>query len=83
MAAGKPVVATDGGGVPEIVENGKTGILVPMGDIQAMAGAICRIIAEPALAKEMGARARQRVSDHFTADQTARKVEAVYREIVG
>jgi len=66
MAAGKPVVATNGGGVPEIVENGKTGILVPMGDVQAMADAICRILAEPTLAAGMGSRGRQRVADHFT-----------------
>jgi glycosyltransferase involved in cell wall biosynthesis len=80
MAAGKPVVATNGGGVPEIVENGKTGILVPMGDVQAMADAICRILANPALAEEMGSRGRQRVADHFTVQQTARRVEAVYLE---
>jgi glycosyltransferase involved in cell wall biosynthesis len=80
MAAGKPVVATNGGGVPEIVENGKTGILVPMGDVQAMADAICRILAEPALAAGMGSRGRQRVADHFTVQQTARRVEAVYLE---
>jgi glycosyltransferase involved in cell wall biosynthesis len=81
MAAGKPVVATDGGGVPEIVENGKTGILVPMGDAQAMAAAICQILADPTQAKTMGARARQRVKDHFTVEETARRIQAVYEEI--
>jgi glycosyltransferase involved in cell wall biosynthesis len=80
MAAGKPVVATNGGGVPEIVENGKTGVLVPMGDARAMADAICQILADPAWAQEMGARGRQRVIDHFTVQQTARRVEAVYAE---
>jgi glycosyltransferase involved in cell wall biosynthesis len=81
MAAGKPVVATNGGGVPEIVEDGETGILVPMGNVEAMAEAICQILSDPARAKEMGARARQRVADHFTLEQTARRVEAVYAEI--
>jgi glycosyltransferase involved in cell wall biosynthesis len=81
MAAGKPVVATNGGGVPEIVEDGATGILVPMGDVEAMAEAICQILSDPARAKEMGARSRQRVADHFTLEQTARRVEAVYAEI--
>ena len=47
MAAGKPVVATDGGGVPEIVEDGHTGILVPMGDVEAMAEAIVKILSDP------------------------------------
>ena len=82
MAAGKPVVATRGGGVPEIVEDGRTGILVPMGDSQAMAKAICQILSDPAEAKEMGTRARQRVAEHFTLQQTARRVEAVYEEML-
>ncbi len=81
MAAGKPVVATDGGGVPEIVEDGKTGILVPMGDVQAMAEAMCKILAAPEKAKEMGARGRERVVALFTSEQTARRVEAVYEEM--
>lgn len=81
MAAGKPVVATNGGGVPEIVEDGETGILVPMGDAPAMAEAICKVLADPAQAKAMGARARQRVMDRFTVEETARRVHAVYEEI--
>jgi glycosyltransferase involved in cell wall biosynthesis len=79
MAAGKPVIATNGGGVPEIIEDGKTGILVPMGDVQAMAEAIRRVLANPALSEDMGARGRERVRDHFTIGRKARKVEAVYR----
>jgi glycosyltransferase involved in cell wall biosynthesis len=78
MAAGKPVVATNGGGVPEIVQDGKTGILVPMGDASAMAEAICRICADPILARTMGSSGKQRVAEHFTIEQTARKVESVY-----
>lgn len=79
MAAGKPVIATNGGGVPEIVEGEKTGILVPMGDPGTMAEAISRLLADPWLATEMGARGRERVRDHFTIEQKARKVEAVYQ----
>jgi len=82
MAAGKPVIATNGGGVPEIVEDGKTGILVPMGDVQAMAAAICRVLADPALARDMGIRGRKRVRDYFTIEQTARKVEAIYQQMI-
>ena len=81
MAAGKPVVATNGGGVPEIVDDGKTGILVPMGDVQAMADAISRLLADPVLAADMGARGRERVRDHFTIERKARKIEAVYQEM--
>jgi glycosyltransferase involved in cell wall biosynthesis len=82
MSGGKPVVATNGGGVPEIVDDGKTGILVPMGDAGAMAEAICRLIADPVLANEMGASGRQRVREHFTIELTARKVEAIYQESI-
>jgi glycosyltransferase involved in cell wall biosynthesis len=83
MAAGKPVVATNGGGVPEIVEDGRTGLLVPMGNASAMADAICKILTDPQWAREMGTRARQRVQDHFTVELTARRVEQVYRQVLG
>lgn len=46
-----------------------------------MAEAICQILADPALAKAMVARARQRVENHFTVEETARRVQAVYEEI--
>jgi glycosyltransferase involved in cell wall biosynthesis len=82
MAAGKPVVATNGGGVPEIVEDGITGILVPMGDARTMAEAICEVLADPARAREMGTRGRQRVENHFTVKLTATKVEAVYCKVL-
>ncbi|HSS98866.1 MAG TPA: glycosyltransferase family 4 protein [Terriglobales bacterium] len=81
MAAGKPVVATNGGGVPEIVEDGKTGLLVPMGDAPAMAEAICQILEAPERAREMGRQGCKRVAERFTMDQTARRVEAVYEEM--
>jgi glycosyltransferase involved in cell wall biosynthesis len=82
MSAAKPVVATNGGGVPEIVEDGKTGLLVPMGDVPAMAQAISRIIAHPILASQMGARGRDRVRQCFTIQQTARKVESIYAQVL-
>jgi glycosyltransferase involved in cell wall biosynthesis len=82
MAAGLPVVATNGGGVPEIVQHGTTGLLVPMGDAHAMAQAICHLLKSPALAAEMGRQGRQRVLDHFTIEQTARKAEAVYQAVL-
>jgi glycosyltransferase involved in cell wall biosynthesis len=82
MAAGKPIVATNGGGVPEIVEDGNTGILVPMGDSQAMADAVCQLLGDPFRAGEMGRKGRQRVEKHFTVELTARNVEAVYRRVL-
>jgi glycosyltransferase involved in cell wall biosynthesis len=83
MAAGKAVVATNGGGVPEIVQDGVTGLLVPMGDAEAMAQAIRILLRDPERRLRMGARGRDRVMQNFTIDITARKVEAVYRELAG
>jgi len=77
MAAAKPVVATAGGGVPEVVVDGSTGLLVPMGDPDAMSVAIARLLADPAAAAEMGRRGRLRVLDRFTVDHAARRVEEV------
>jgi glycosyltransferase involved in cell wall biosynthesis len=78
MAASKPVIATKGGGVPEIVVDGVTGLLVPMGDAPAMADAICKMLGDPALAHRMGAEGFKRVQEHFTIEKAVRKVEAVY-----
>jgi glycosyltransferase involved in cell wall biosynthesis len=81
MAAAKPVIATNGGGVPEIVQNGSTGLLVPMGDADALADAICRLMADPVAAAEMGLRGRERVHSHFRIEDTANKVDRFYRYI--
>lgn len=82
MAASKPVVATDGGGVPEIVLDEVTGILVPMGNIEAMADAICRLIADPVGARRMGLEGFARVREFFTIEHTVRKVHGVYRQLL-
>jgi glycosyltransferase involved in cell wall biosynthesis len=68
--------------VPEIVQDGDTGILVPMNDVQAMASAISKLLADPNLAKAMGSRGRKRVLQQFTVGHTARKVESIYGSIL-
>jgi glycosyltransferase involved in cell wall biosynthesis len=83
MAAAKPVVATNGGGVPEIVQDGGTGLLVPMGDPAAMADAIARLLADPDLRRRMGRAGRQRVLEHFTIQRTAEGVQRVYDALLG
>jgi glycosyltransferase involved in cell wall biosynthesis len=78
MAAGKPVIATNGGGVPEIIEDGVTGLLAPMGDAAALAERMERLLADPQMAQAMGVAGRERVQSHFTVAHTARKIERVY-----
>ena len=65
MAAGLPVVASAVGGVPELVADGATGLLVPPGDPGALAAALDRLLADPALRRRLGAAARERVRTRF------------------
>ena len=83
MAAGKPIIATDGGALPEIVIPGVTGLLVPMGDAPAMAEAMAALLSDPARAAAMGAAGRERVRERFTLAQTARKLEGIYEYLLG
>ena len=78
MAAGKPVVATNGRALPEIVIPGETGLLVPMGDAPAMAEAVAALLSDPARAAAMGAAGRERVRQRFTIAHTVRKLERIY-----
>jgi len=83
MAAGKPVVATAGGGVPEIIVDRDSGLLVPMGDASAMAEAIERLADDVDLRHRIGAAARKRIEEKFTIARTARGVEAVWEHVLG
>lgn len=82
MAAGKPVVATNGGALPEIVLPGITGALVPMGDSAAMAEAVIGMLADPEQARRMGAAGRKRVLEKFTIEHTAATIASVYDDVL-
>ena len=77
-----PVIGTDGGGVREIIQHGETGILVPMGDAGALVRELKGLLEDPEKARTLGAAGRTHVVENFTVEQTARKVEAVYEEIL-
>jgi glycosyltransferase involved in cell wall biosynthesis len=78
MVSGKPVVATNGGALPEIVIDGETGCLVPMGDPNAMAHAIGSLLADPEKRRNMGSAGRERVLANFTIDRCAQEFHHVY-----
>lgn len=78
MAEGVPVIASDGGGVREIIEEGVSGLRTPMGDASALANALESLLANPVRASQFAQAAHERVRSHFTADRNARQVEAVY-----
>lgn len=78
MAAGLPVIATDGGGVQEIIRQGETGILVPMSDPALLASALQRLIEDPAKARRLAEAGRRHVTETFTARQTVARLEVIY-----
>ncbi len=82
MAAGKPVVATRVGGIPEAVVHGETGLLVPPRDSAALAEAILWLLQHPAEAARFGAAGRRRVGEHFQLSTMVRQYEAVYERLV-
>jgi lipopolysaccharide heptosyltransferase II len=80
QAAGVPVIATSVGGVVDIIEDGKTGLLVPPGDPQSMADAAVRIYKDPGLASSMAASAYDRVKDRYTVELMVNRTIEVYEE---
>ena len=81
MAAGKPVVATAVDGNPELVQNRRTGRTVPPRDPEALKDAICEVLSNPSLAKEMGQKGRERVQDHFTIEKMIASYEDIYTSL--
>jgi glycosyltransferase involved in cell wall biosynthesis len=79
MASGRAVIASAVGGLGEVVQNGKSGILVPPGDSSALRGAIRRLLKDPELRARLGAGARARAS-RFTASGAAEATERLYLE---
>lgn len=78
MAAGKPVVATTVGGIPEFVVPGETGLLVEPGNAEALAEAIGRLLSDPERARQMGIRGRERVLAGYQISTVVRRHEQVY-----
>jgi glycosyltransferase involved in cell wall biosynthesis len=82
MATGLPVIATAVGGVPELVEDGVSGILIPNEDRDALVAAMQRMVEQPDLRVQMGQAARCRAVERFDIRQTVRAYEALYEEIL-
>jgi len=80
MACGKPVIGGAHGGAPEVIQDGVTGYLVPHGDTIQLATSIEALLADPALAKEMGLRGRQRAENEFRFNGFAKSLKKILRE---
>ncbi|MCI4328904.1 MAG: glycosyltransferase family 4 protein [Thermoplasmata archaeon] len=82
MAAGRPVVAYATGGLPEIIEDGVSGILVPRGDVQALTEAVRGLLKDPERARRLGEGARARVEAKFRYERTAAEYLALIQELL-
>lgn len=81
MGCQTPVVASDAGGLPEVVEHGVTGLVVPRGDSSALATAIGALLADPFKRTQMGLAGRERALRLFDWDRTAEQLEQIYAEV--
>lgn len=82
MGCEVPVVATDAGGLPEVVDNEVTGLVVPKGDADALAAAIDRLLSDPALSERMGKAGRVRALARFDWSRSAEKFVALYESLI-
>lgn len=82
MAMERPVVATSVGAIPEVVEDGVTGLLVPPGDPQALARAILRLAGDPALRERLGRAARERIVQEHGLDRMLDRTEDLYESLL-
>jgi glycosyltransferase involved in cell wall biosynthesis len=82
MAQSLPIVATNVGGLPELVENGRTGYLVPPTDPEALAGRLRSLIVDADRRKEMGLAGYQRVRDNFTVDRMVAQTADLYLSLL-
>ncbi len=81
MMSGRPVIASRIGGIPDIVADEETGVLVPPGDPGALRGALARLLADKGLCKRMGAAGKERVAN-FHASVVVPQIEEVYRTVL-
>ncbi|NQT46804.1 MAG: glycosyltransferase family 4 protein [Candidatus Omnitrophica bacterium] len=83
MAVGRPVIASDVGGISTLVKDSETGLLFPKGDVASMAGKIIRLLTEDGLRDRIRKNGQEKVRRDFTSDQMCEKVINVYKESLG
>lgn len=82
MAHGKAIVASDQGGMAELLDEGACGLLFTPPDVDALAGQVLRVLDDPALRADLGERARRRVLEHYDRDALLTRTEAFYRQAI-
>ena len=82
MAEGLPVVATSVGGLPELVEHGHTGYLLPPSDVVALTDCLRQLLVDRNLGQAMGTAGRKRALEHFAAAGMVPQIEAIYHSLI-
>jgi glycosyltransferase involved in cell wall biosynthesis len=82
LAAGKPVVATRVGGIPDVVRDGEDGFLVAPGDVEALAERLAQLATDPQLRERMGEAARARVRERYSVERLVDDVDRLYRSLL-
>ena len=82
LAAGRPVVATRVGGVPDVVREGEDGFLVEPGDVDALADRLARLAADPELRERLGAAGRARVIPRYSVERLVDDIDLLYRSLL-
>jgi glycogen synthase len=83
LAQGTPVIATRVGGIPEFIEDGRSGLLVPPKDATALASALRQLWTDPALARRLGHHGRTETVPRYTWDHLVDRLDAIYGEVLG
>lgn len=82
MAAGCPVVATRVGGIPDVLQDGETGLTIPSGDARALAGAVVRLLEDPQLALTISRNAKITAVERFAASRLISDIERLYEQLL-
>jgi len=82
MNCGVPVVATDVGGLPEVIVDGETGYLRPVGDVEGMAAGAVELLTDPSRLERFRVQARRRAEENFDSDRIIPRYEALYEELL-
>ena len=83
MACGKPVIACDIGGIPEAVDHGVTGLLIPTENADSLALSVSELLEDPNQRQLMGQNGRLRAADLFSVEKTNQRLESIFSNVLG
>ncbi len=81
MGKGKPIIASKIGGLPDIVVNDETGLIIPPNDVKALSEAVNEMISNQVMREKMGIKAMERFLNLFSAEKVVPQIEGVYNDL--